>query len=135
MDIRELFEKAHKLNDLAMVYEVAVIPLPEADYLKEFYDFFEIGHRDSRLIPSGEDFDAAFELVCGDYGREAITGETKRLFGAPTRVTMFDDDAAFRQLRDELDGPGGLTGLFFVFDVMFCEYGDFTLCFINGSNN
>ena len=31
-------EKLDRLDELAMGYEVAVIPLYEEDYLKEFYD-------------------------------------------------------------------------------------------------
>ena len=37
--------KLKLLKDLAMRYEVAVKPLYEKDYLKEFYDFYEIRNR------------------------------------------------------------------------------------------
>ena len=45
---------------------------------------------------------------------------------------VFDD---LSRIIDELEGPDGLTPFFFVFDVVFAEYEDFILCFINGSNN
>ena len=47
-------------------------------------------------------------------------------------MTVFDNNV---KLREELEGPDGLSPFFFVFDLMFCEYGEYTLCFISGSNN
>lgn len=45
---------------------------------------------------------------------------------------LFDDVSG---IIDELEGPDGLAPFFFFFDLMFCEYDDFTLCFMSGSNN
>lgn len=125
-------EKLDLLDELAMGYEVAVIPLYEKDYLKEFYDFYRIKNRKAKLIPSEEGFEETLKGVSGEYRWEEIAEETERLFGLPERVTVFDDDT---KLRDALGGRRGLSPFFFVFDMMFCEYGEFTLCFLCGSNN
>ncbi len=124
--------KLKLLDDLAMRYEVAVKPLYEEDYLKEFYDFYEIKNRKAKLVPAEEGFVETLKNVSGEYRCEAIAEKTKSLFGLPLRVTVFDDDT---KLKDELEGPEGLAPFFFVFDLMFCEYGEYTLCFISGSNN
>ena len=124
--------KLKLLKDLAMRYEVAVKPLYEKDYLKEFYDFYEIRKRKEKLVPAEEGFEETLKNVSGEYRWEAIAEKTKSLFGLPLRVTVFDD---ITKLRDEMEGPEGLAPFFFVFDLMFCEYGEYTLCFISGSNN
>ena len=120
------------LNDLAMQYEVGVKLLYEKNYLKEFYDFYEIRNRKAKLVPAEEGFEETLKNVSGEYRWEAIAEKTKSLFGLPLRVTVFDD---ITKLRDEMEGPEGLAPFFFVFDMMFCEYGEYTLCFISGSNN
>ena len=120
------------LNDLAMQYEVGVKLLYEKNYLKEFYDFYEIRNRKAKLVPAEEGFEEILKNVSGEYRWEAIAEKTKSLFGLPLRVTVFDD---ITKLRDEMEGPEGLAPFFFVFDLMFCEYGEYTLCFISGSNN
>ena len=124
--------KLKLLDDLAMRYEVAVKHLYEEDYLKEFYDFYEIKNRKAKLVPAEEGFEETLKNVSGEYRWEAIAEKTKSLFGLPLRVTVFDDDT---KLKEELEGPDGLAPFFFVFDLMFCEYGEYTLCFISGSNN
>lgn len=126
------YDTLDQLNKLAMEYEVAVIPLFEADYLKEFYDFYEIRHRQSKLIPSDRSFEENLKDVSGETRWEAIAEMAKRLYGLPARVMLLEDDP---QLRDALGGRRGLSPFFFVFDMMFCEYGDFTLCFMSGTNN
>ena len=126
------YEKLQQLDDLAMGYEVAVIPLFEEDYLNEFYDFYKIRTRKSKLIPSEEGFEASLKTVSGEYRWESIAEMAKNLYGLPTRVMFLEDNP---KLRDELGGRRGLSPFFFVFDMMFCEYGDFTLCFMSGSNN
>ena len=124
--------KLKLLDDLAMRYEVAVKPLYEEDYLKEFYDFYEIRNRKAKLVPAEEGFEETLKNVSGEYRWEAIAEKTTSLCGSPLRVTVFDDDT---KLKKELEGPDGLGPFFFVFDMMFCEYGEYTLCFISGSNN
>ena len=124
--------KLKLLNELAMRYEVAIKPLYEKDYLKEFYDFYEIKNRRAKLIPAEEGFEETLKNVSGEYRWEAIAEKAKSMFGLPLRVIVFDDDT---KLREELEGPDGLAPFFFVFDLMFCEYGEYTLCFISGSNN
>ena len=132
IDKKSVFEKVKMIRDLAMEYEVAVIPLFEEDYRKEFYDFYRIKNRNPKLILSEESFDEALRSVSGEYRWESIAEKAKSLFGLPARVTVFDDD---EELREELGGLRGLSPFFFVFDMMFCEYGDYTLCFMSGSNN
>ena len=124
--------KLKLLDDLAMRYEVAVKPLYEEDYLKEFYDFYEIKNRRAKLVPAEEGFEETLKNVSGEDSCEAVAEKTKSLFGLPVRVTVFDNNV---KLREELEGPDGLSPFFFVFDLMFCEYGEYTLCFISGSNN
>lgn len=124
--------KLKLLDDLAMSYEVTVKPLYEEDYLKEFYDFYEIKNRRAKLVPAEEGFEKTLKNVSGEDSCEAVAEKTKSLFGLPVRVTVFDNNV---KLREELEGPDGLSPFFFVFDLMFCEYGEYTLCFISGSNN
>ena len=124
--------KLKLLDDLAMRYEVAVKPLYEEDYLKEFYDFYEIKNRKAKLVTVEEGFEETLKNVSGEDSCEAVAEKTKSLFGLPVRVTVFDNNV---KLREELEGPDGLSPFFFVFDLMFCEYGQYTLCFISGSNN
>lgn len=124
-----------ELDDFAMVYETAVIPFSRENYLTEFFDFYRIKNRSAALVPSEDSFREALREVSGDSVWEAIAGEAERLFGTPERVMVFPDDAAFRALRDALEGPRGLAPFFFVFDMMFCEYEGFTLCFMSGTNN
>ena len=126
------FDKLDLLNETAMGYEVGVTPLFEADYLKEFYDFFEIKDRSPRLIQSEDDFAESLRNLSGEYRWEASAEKTEELFGLPYRITFFDDITG---LKEELGGPNGLSSFFFVFDIMFCEYEGFTLCFICGTNN
>ena len=121
-----------ELDDFAMGREVSVLPLFETDYLTEFYDFYRIRQRTARLIPSGDDFTESLRLVAGDGRGQAVAQKAESLFGLPRRVMIFDDPTA---IRDELEGPEGLAPFFFVFDMMFCEYEDFTLCFMSGTNN
>ena len=129
---KEWKAKLKLLDDLAMRYEVAVKPLYEEDYLKEFYDFYEIKNRRAKLVSAEEGFEETLKNVSGEDRWEAIAEKTKSLFGLPFRVTVFDDDT---KLKEELEGSDGLAPFFFVFDLMFCEYGEYTLCFISGSNN
>jgi len=126
------FDKLDLLNETSMGYEVGVTPLFEADYLKEFYDFFRIKDRSPRLIQSEDEFDESLKVLSGEYRWEATAEKTKELFGLPDRITFFDD---ITELKEELGGPTGLSSFFFVFEIMFCEYEGFTLCFICGTNN
>jgi len=129
MDIGNQIEA---LNELTMVYEVSVQALSTEDYLTEFYDFYEINNRESHLIPSPGSFHDTLKEVCGDDVWRRIAEYTEYLFGEPKRVTVFDD---VRTVIDQLEGEDGLAPFFFVFDLMFCEYEGFTLCFISGTNN
>ena len=132
IDKNEILEKVNILDDLAMKYEVAVIPLFEEDYLKEFLDFYEIKNLDLKLVPSEDDLDEALKNLSGEYRWEEIAEKTKSLFGVPDRIMVLEDD---RSLKEELEGPDGLAPFFFVFDLMFCEYEEYTMCFLCGTNN
>ena len=125
-------EKAALLDKLAMRYETAVQVLPGAGYLEAFFDFYEVKNRGHRLVPAEGTFRAALRELSGDDVFTPIADLTEELFGTPERVLVFEDDTA---LRDELEGPDGLGPLFFIFGILFCEYGSFTLCFISGTNN
>lgn len=127
-----LMEKCSRLDKLSMYYETSVQLLPGSGYLEAFWDFYEIKNRAQRLIPAEGSFREALRELCGDDVYEPIAELTEALFGTPAQVLVFGEDAA---LRDELEGPEGLGPFFFVFDLMFCEYGAFTLCFISGTNN
>ena len=129
---RELMEKCSRLDKLSMYYETSVQLLPGSGWLEAFWDFYEIKNRTQRLIPAEGDFREALRELSGDDVFTPIADLTEALFGTPERVLVFEDDAA---LRDELEGPDGLGPLFFIFGLMFCEYGDYTLCFISGTNN
>ncbi len=121
-----------EIHELAMFYETAVIPFFKDDYLKEFYDFYKIRNRKAVLTSSEEDFHETLKEVCGVGRGEPIAEEAERLFGLPRKITVFED---FRELKDELEGPRGYAPFFFVFDLAFCEYENFTLCFMSGTNN
>lgn len=127
-----LMEKCSRLDKLSMDYETSVQLLPGSGYLEAFWDFYEIKNRTQSLIPAEGDFREAMRELSGDDVWEPIAKLTEALFGAPERVLVFEDNAA---LRDELEGPEGFGPFFFIFDLMFCEYGDYTLCFISGTNN
>ena len=129
---RETWDRIEQLDELAMVHEVAVIPFSAGDYLDDFYDFFEIKDRGPRLTPSPESFRERLRELAGDGRWQPIAERAEEFFGTPWRVAEFDDDTA---LREELEGPDGLAPFFFVFDLVFCEYEDLTLCFMSGTNN
>ena len=129
---KDVLEKARILDDLTMKYEVAVHALSQNDYLKEFYDFYEIKDRSAKLITSPDSFHETLKELGGDDVWRHIAGDTEYLFGEPNGVRIFEDVG---KLTDELDGPDGLAPFFFVFDIMFCEYDGFTLCFMSGTNN
>lgn len=126
------YNEFDRLDDLAMGYEVAAIPLFESDYLREFYDLYEIVNRKARLTCAEESFEQVLLDVSGAGRWEAVAQKTRELYGPPKRVMVFDDVV---QLREELEGPSGLAPFFFVFDLMFCEYDGFALCFMSGTNN
>ena len=128
----DVVRKVDRLDELAMGYETGVIDLYEDDYLTEFYTFYEIKNRNLKLIPSPEGFYEAMNDVSGYTRGEPIAREAERLFGLPKRIMVFEDS---RTLVEELGGRWGLGPFFFVFDVMFCEYEGFTLCFLSGTNN
>ena len=120
------------LNELTMSFEVSVQALYAEDYLTEFYDFYEIRNRQHQLVPSPDSFHDALKELSGDGVWRRIAEYTEYLFGEPKRVTVFDDVG---DVIGELEGEDGLAPFWFVFDLMFCEYDGFTLCFISGSNN
>ena len=129
---KTITDKVGILDELAMAFEVSVIAFPAEDYMREFCDFYEIKNRDLKLIPSPNPFREALRELAGDDVWRPIAEQAESLFGAPKCVKVFEDDKA---LRDELEGPDGLAPFFFVFDLMFCEYEGFTLCYISGTNN
>ena len=114
-DQNTVFDKTDLLNVVSMKYEVSVVPFFEQDYLKEFFDFYQIRNRDLRLIPSEDDFDEALKNLSGEYRWQAIAEKTKELFGLPSQITVFVDN---KDLIEELGGPKGLSGFFFVFDLI-----------------
>ena len=127
-------KKLGLLDDLAMGYEVAVIPMYEKDYLAEFYDFYRIRNRSGKLVPSELGFEGSLREVSGEYRWEEIAVRAKAYFGLPVRIMGFEDGAP-SDLREALGGRRGLSPFFFVFDMMFCEYEGFTLCYMSGTNN
>ena len=129
---QDLRDKLDALNELAMVYETSVRIYPPENYLECFYDLYEIKSRNQNLIPADGSFYETLREVSGYDVWQPIAEKTEELFGGPERVMVFDDDTV---LRDELEGPDGLAIFYFVFGFMFCEYEDFTLCFMSGSNN
>ncbi len=127
-----VLDKAEMLDRLAMEYETSVYVFSADNYLNEFYDFFEIKNRKQKLISSPNTFHEALKELSGDDVWQRIAEKTEALFGVPTNVSIFEDDTV---LKDEMEGPDGLAPFFFVFDMMFCEYDDFSLLFISGTNN
>ncbi len=129
---QDWYEGWEQLNELAMGYETAVIPFSAHGYPEEFYEFYQIKDRTPVLIPSEYSFHETLRDVCGDDVWEPVARKTESVFGSPNRVTVFNE---IKTLKDELEGPSGYAPFFFVFDLMFCEYDDFTLCFMSGTNN
>ncbi|MBQ5399420.1 MAG: hypothetical protein IIU14_08325 [Ruminococcus sp.] len=127
-----LSEKVRLLDELAMEKEVCVQAFDIENYLTEFYDFYEIKNRKQSLIQSPKNFDMTLKELAGDDVWLPIAESAESLFGEPERVMIFDDYSA---LIGELEGEDGLGPFFFVFDIMFCEYDGFALCFISGTNN
>ena len=125
-------ERFDLLDDFAMGYETAVTPMFSDDYLQEFYHFYRVRNRKSKLVPSEDGFHETLKDVSGDDCWRPIAEKTELLFGLPARVTVFEDD---EELREEMGGRRGYAPFFFVFGIMFCEYEKFTLCFISGTNN
>ena len=127
-----LMEKCSRLDKLSMYYETSVQLLPGSGYLEAFWDFYEIKDRTQRLAPTEGSFRENLRELSGDDVFAPIADLTEELFGLPERVTTVGELEA---LREELDGPDGFGPFFFNFDLLFCEYGTFTLCFISGTNN
>ncbi len=126
-------QRAALLDDFAMDHETAVTWLPAGDYLKAFCDLYRIRRRDFRLVPSAQGFYERLREMCGDRRGIAVAEMAERLFGMPGRVADFEDAGP---AIDQLETSGGGLGPFYcVFDVMFCEYEGFALCFISGTNN
>jgi hypothetical protein len=136
MDVDLIFsslkERTKQLNELSMLYETSVSMFSAKNYLQEFFDFYEIKTRDLKLVESPDSFRGTLCEVSGSDVWQPIAEKAEELFGVPSRVMVFEDDTS---LRDELEGPHGLGPFFFIFDIMFCEYEYYTLCFISGSNN
>ena len=132
MDREQTAAMARILDEVVMDSEVSVHALFEEDYLKEFYDFYEIQNRDQKLIPSPYSFHESLKELCGDSVWRMVAEMTEKLFGVPKGITEFEN---IRPVIDEMEGEDGLAPFFFVFDMMFYEYGGFTLCFITGTNN
>ena len=130
--MEDLDSRVKQLNELSMVYETSVRMFSAKDYLQEFLDLYEIKNRDLKLIESPESFRGTLCEVSGSDVWQPIAEKAEELFGVPSRVMVFENDTA---LRSELEGPHGLGPFFFIFDIMFCEYEYYTLCFISGSNN
>lgn len=121
-----------ELEEFAMGYNTAVIPFSAEGYLEEFYDTYRIRNRNPVLVPAEEGFAETLKVVCGPYRYLPVAEKIKSLFGIPSKIFVFDDDS---ELREKLGGRRGLSPFFFVFDIMFCEYDDFTICFMSGSND
>lgn len=135
-EMKAISGKAAELDVFCMVYEVAAQVFFGGGYLEGFYDFYEIKSRELRLITSPFSFEDTLKEVCSDDVWRHIYEKTVSLFGRPDRVAVFEDDGQRSgRLISELEGPDGLAPFFFVFDIMFCEYDGFALCFISGSNN
>lgn len=81
---------------------------------------------------SGKDFYQSLTEVSGEKCCADIAKEAESLFGLPERVMIFDDPGA---VTDEMGGVKGLGPFYIVFDLMFCEYKDYTVCYISGTNN
>ena len=129
---KSILENVDQLNRFAARYGAAVIAFPAEDWPEAFCDFYEIKNRNLKPVPSPDGFCGTLREVCGYDVWQPIAGRTESLFGLPRRVAVFEDAAA---LKDEMEGPDGLGPFFFIFDMMFCEYDTFTLCFISGSDD
>ena len=130
---KEIIEKAGKLDDFTIDYGTAVLALPFADYCAEFCRFYRIGKPKFGLVPSPDGFRGTLREVCGYSVWEPIAEKTEEIFGVPDRVTVPDD---VRKPLDRLEMCGGGLGPFYcMFDIMFCEYDGFVLCFMSGSND
>ena len=127
-------KKAHLLDEVSMFYETFVLVLPADNYPERFYDFYRFKNRNHKLITSPDSFHDTLKEVSGYDRWQPIAEKTESLFGFPKRVTVFEDVApVVNQLEGKRGrGPGPF---FFIFDLMFCEYEDYALCFISGTNN
>ena len=94
-----LKEKVRQLGRLTMKYETSVNLFPAENYLDAFYDYYEIRVRPHRLVPSPDSFRDTLREVSGYDVWEPIAEETESLFGTPSRVMIFDDDALFRVVK------------------------------------
>lgn len=121
-----------ELNELAMKYETSVMCFSAENYLEEFYDFFEIRNRDNEIKADSEGFHDSLKEVCGYDVWQPIAEKAESLFGLPEKIFIFSDASS---IIEEMEGPDGLGPFFFIFDILFCEYEDITLCFISGTNN
>ena len=132
-DRAKIRDLCHELNTFAMEHEIAVVSFTEEDYLQAFRDFYEISEDlDLELVSSDEGLYRGLEDLAGEESGDAVAAETERMFGLPSAVTFIRDA---EELLEELEGVDGLAPFFFVFDILFCEYDGFTLCFICGTNN
>lgn len=127
-----VMNKIEILNALTMKDEVSVQAFSADGYLQEFYDFYEINKRDQQLTAFDGTFGDAMREVFGDAVYITIADQTRYLFGEPKCVMIFDDPAA---VIGEMEGEEDLAPFYIVFDLMFCVYDGFTLCFISGTNN
>ncbi len=127
-----LYIKINIFNDTASRYEAAVHLLPAENYLKEFCNFYEVNTGTQKPLPYQGSFHEALKEVCGDDVYKPLAEKAESLFGVPKRVMMFED---IGKLTDEMGGCDGAAPFYIVFDFMFCEYDNFTLCFISGTNN
>lgn len=119
------------LDGIAMKYEVSAQAFCADNYAEEFFGFYELKDRDHRIVPSPLSFNEALRELCGGAW-QPIAEKAAELFGEPSGITVFDDPGA---VIKELEDPEGLALFFYVFDIMFCRYDGFVLCFISGSNN
>ena len=129
---KNVLEKVGELDKMTIELGVAVQAFSAKSFLKEFCDFYEIENIDYSVIPSPYSFHEALRELAGDDVWQKLADKTESLFGVPVSVKAFEDD---RALTEELEGPDGLAPFFFVFDILFCGYEGFTLCFISGTND
>lgn len=127
-----VMNKIEILNALTMKDEVSVRAFSADGWLQEFYDFYGINKRDQQPTAFDGTFGDAMREVFGDAVSITVAEQTRYLFGEPKCVMIFDDPAA---VIGELEGEEGLAPFYIVFDLMFCEYDGFTLCFMSGTNN
>ena len=120
-----------QLNDFTMKYEAAVIPFSADGYLEEFFDFYKMKRRDHGVTRFSRSLEKTLKSYGGDDCAGPITREIKKTFGLPLDVKVFVNSTY--SLHEFEDGDN-LTPFFFVFDIVFCEYENFTLCLIFGSN-